>query len=125
MVWGTADDSPYGEFLRGLHRHGDKGAVKIVLAVKRLADAGPPKQEEKGHELRGTECKKLYELKPGDYRVIWFYGKEKTHEQTKEKERTIVVTHIFPKKGARYSRECAQGSSIMAEYWKEVQNVRT
>jgi len=115
VAWGATGDCAYEEFLSELHKRGDKGAAKIAVAVKMLAEVGPPRQEEKGHEVHGSKCKKLYELKPGDYRVVWFYGKE----------RTIVITHIFPKKKAKYPRECARASSIMKAYWKEINNADT
>lgn len=114
-AWGVDGDCAYSDFLAALRAHGNSDAAKVVVAVRMLAEAGPPRQKEKGHELHGAECKKLYELKPGGTRVVWFFGKAGT----------IIITHAFPKKGAKVSRECAQASSIMEAYWQEVSNART
>lgn len=113
-AWGIGDTCAYHEFLAGLHIYGNPDAAKVVVGVKMLAETGPPRQKEKGHELHGAQCKKLYELKRGGSRIVWFFGEG----------RTIIITHAFFKKGARVSQECVRASAVMKAYWEEVGNER-
>ncbi len=113
-VWGTDNDSAYGDYLAGLRATGNPDAARVANAIRMLAEAGPPRQKEKGHALEGAECDKLYELKPGGVRVVWFYGAGNT----------LIVTHVFSKKGAKVSQECKRASLVMVAYWKEISNAR-
>ena len=63
---------------------------KMLYAVERLKDHGPPKNPEKGRKLKGDWG--LWELKGAQWRVMWFYG------PMMDGYSTILLASAFTKK---------------------------
>jgi len=79
--------SLYLQFLRGLQ---DADRKRVLEAVNRVAEHGPPRNLTKCRDIEGEP--NLFELKEGQCRVLWFYSRRRG---------VIVFTHGFYKKGQR------------------------
>lgn len=100
----------YEEFLRGLDR---AAQGKLVKAVARLADHGPPRNREKCRPIKGST--NLYELKEYQSRIFWFYSMEPSCEDRS----VIVLPHGFTKKSDRTPvTEIERAEALKREYFE-------
>jgi len=113
-AWGGEDSCELLDFLEGLEADSNADATRIANLISRTAELGPPHNKLQCRALEGKHAEGLYEFKaPGGTRVLWFY----------DKNRIIICTHGFVKKGQRTPRrEIDKAQSIRQLYFEEKQN---
>lgn len=79
------------DFLEGLQGTLRRQAMKAWALLERVAEVGPNRL---GPELSKALTAEIFEFRPGDLRVLWFY----------DAGRVVVCTHGFAKKSRRTPR---------------------
>lgn len=101
FTWIRGQRCPVWEFLRGLEKPAHNQALAML---RRVATSGLPQGEERKRHLRGD----IWELKPGDVRLLYF---------TDSQER-IVVTNGFLKKDQKTRSEQIDRAEELRAEWR-------
>jgi phage-related protein len=88
MAMGDETECPLHTFIAELAQSNQKEFGKVTALLKRVADHGLPRNEEKCRYFRDLQA---FELKSGSIRVMAFW----------DEGRLIICSHAFPKKGRK------------------------